>query len=99
MWRQRLAWNFATSTFWDTHQPIRGATANTAGYRSSWCSRVACLRFMRPGGLAIMLRCSKFKRLKNLIATGLCLALAAPSAVFGQKADDQATFRTDTRLV
>jgi VWFA-related protein len=46
-----------------------------------------------------MLRCSKFKTLKNLIAAGLCLALAAPGAVFGQKPDDQAIFRTDTRLV
>jgi hypothetical protein len=46
-----------------------------------------------------MLRCSKFKTLKNLIAAGLCLTLAAPGAVFGQKPDDQAIFRTDTRLV
>src|SRR5678815_3092313 len=99
MWRQRLAWSFPTSTSSDTHRPIRGVMANTAGYRSSWCSRVDCRRFARPGGLAIMLRCSKFKTLKNLIAAGLCLALAAPRAVFGQKPDDQAIFRTDTRLV
>src|SRR5258706_14609958 len=98
MWRQRLAWSFAISIFSDTYQPIRGATVNTAGYRSSWCNRVACLLFMRPGDLAIMLRCNKFKRLKNPIAATLCLALAA-AAVSGQKADDQAIFRTDTRLV
>lgn len=46
-----------------------------------------------------MLRRSKFKELKKLIAAGLCLALAAPSAVFAQKPDDQAIFRTDARLV
>src|SRR5713101_6210655 len=98
MWRQRLAWNFATSTSSDIHQPIRCAMANTAGYKSSWCNRAACLLFARPGGLAIMLRCSKFKRLKNQIAAGLCVVVVA-GAVFAQKPDDQAIFRTDTRLV
>ena len=46
-----------------------------------------------------MLRCSKFKELNKLIAAGLCLALGVPGAGMAQKADDQAIFRTDTRLV
>jgi len=44
-----------------------------------------------------MLQRTKFKRLKNLIASTLCLALAAAGALFAQS--DQAIFRTDTRLV
>jgi Ca-activated chloride channel homolog len=47
-----------------------------------------------------MLRRSKFKALKKIFITGLCLTLAAPApGLFAQKPDGPAIFTADTRLV